>query len=63
MPPVINGHLIIPSNDPLVKIFIDDMGGHGQALEKLKETLGEMDIKTCSSSGFMNKVKSKMEDA
>lgn len=63
VPPALDGHLIIPSNDPLVKIFVEDMGGHGRALEKLKDTLGEVDITTCSASAFMNLVKSKMEAA
>ena len=63
VPPALDGHVIIPSNDPLVNVFIDDMGGHGRALEKLKETMNEIDIKTCSASGFMNRVRSKMEDS
>ena len=29
VPPALNGHFIIPSNDSIVKIFIEDMGGHG----------------------------------
>ena len=57
----IDGHVIIPSNNPLVRLLVDDMGGHGRALEKLKETLYEMDINVCSASAFMNQVKSKME--
>jgi hypothetical protein len=61
--PLIDGHAIIPSGDPLVNIFIDDMGGHGRALEKLKETLDEMDIATHSASAFMNQVRQRMEAA
>ena len=61
VPPVIDGHIIIESDDPLVRIFIDDMGGHGRALEALQETMNEIDISTYPASRFMNCVKSKME--
>ena len=37
------------------------MGGHGRALEALKETMNEIDISTYPASQFMNCVKSKME--
>ena len=62
----IDGHKIIQNNDPLIQQFIDDMGGHGRALETLYEELKELESKGMDFSNyppttFMNDIKTKIQ--
>jgi hypothetical protein len=36
-PPPVRGHEVVVSADPLIRSLVDDMGGHGRALEALYE--------------------------
>ena len=38
-PPPLNGRAVLESKDPVVGVLVDDMGGHGRALEALAEAL------------------------
>ena len=60
-PPPLDGRAIIQSKDPLVQQLIDDMGGHGRALEALEQELQEVDITKCSASSFMNNIRASLE--
>ena len=60
-PPSLDGHMIIKSTDLLVRQLIDDMGGHGRALEALDQELKRVDITTCSASTFMNNIRASLE--
>lgn len=60
-PEPLDGHIIISSTDPLAQYLVDDMGGHGRALEALEEQLRKVDIKDCSISIFMNNIRASLE--
>lgn len=55
-PQPLDGHQIHPTDDPFVRLLIEDMGGHGRALEALEEQLQKQDIRSCSASDFMHRV-------
>jgi hypothetical protein len=46
------------NNSPITKLFIDDMGGHGRALETLGEILGSRDLKEVNFTDLINDVRS-----
>lgn len=60
-PPAIDGSLVISSDDPLVLQLVEDMGGHGRALETLVEVLRITDIQTSSLSLLMNNIRVSIE--
>ncbi len=63
--PSIDGQKIFDSysQDPLISLLIDDMGGHGRALEALWETLSlfKFKIENHSLQKFMDGLRSKLE--
>lgn len=67
LPRKLDGNKIIGSrHDPTLRVLIDDMGGHGRALESLKEELDRvMKLTTLSVYGFStlaNDVRKKLMD-
>jgi hypothetical protein len=61
IPPPLDGHKVIETTDPLLRLLIDDMGGHGRALEALAQAIREVDLQTCSASTLMNRIRFELE--
>ncbi|CAG8438877.1 10974_t:CDS:2 [Acaulospora colombiana] len=54
-PPKINNSPVF-ANDPVTKMLIDDMGGHGRALEALGEVLNDRDLSEVNYIDLINDV-------
>ena len=61
-PHAIDGHKILSkyANDPFVSLLIDDMGGHGRALEALSDELEATNLDDITASIFMSQVKERL---
>lgn len=62
-PPSLDGTQVIKSDEPLIRMIIDDMGGHARALEALAEELDTLNynLDNISLRDFMVKLRSKLE--
>ena len=47
---------------PVVNMLVDDMGGHGRALEVLQNSLYNRDIDNCNFLDLMNNIRTQLED-
>ena len=57
VPPAIDGSKIVDcENDPVLKLLVEDMGGHGRAMEALFESLSKVDTTNYSVSTLMQSV-------
>jgi hypothetical protein len=62
--PSLNGRDIFMEHvqDPVISLLVDDMGGHGRALEALWETLSvhNFNIQNCSLDALMSRLRAKL---
>eukprot|EP00657_Telonema_sp_P-1_P005322 TRINITY_DN225_c0_g1_i7.p1 TRINITY_DN225_c0_g1~~TRINITY_DN225_c0_g1_i7.p1 ORF type:complete len:725 (-),score=86.60 TRINITY_DN225_c0_g1_i7:127-2301(-) len=59
-PCLLDGSKIIESDDPITKILVQDMGGHGRALETLQDVLSQQD-EDFSLAALMHNVRRALE--
>ncbi|CAI2183769.1 1785_t:CDS:1, partial [Funneliformis geosporum] len=60
-PPKINNHPVFVDN-PVMRMLINDMGGHGRALEALEVSVREKDLDNVNFIDLINNVRSKLID-
>jgi len=59
---MLDGKVIIENrNDDTIRLLIEDMGGHGRALEVLKDCLDKVQLSGTSLGDFMGHFKSKLQ--
>jgi hypothetical protein len=61
-PPALDGNLVLSADNSLQRTLIDDMGGHGRALEMLAEVFAEETDLQYSLATVAGKLRSKLAD-